>query len=110
MRRVISKPRNWVLEDDMQEAAGYLQTAAGLKAGAEAAIHAMWTIFEDPSAGGVTLVGASNAFNRLNQKVALHNIQIACPSFIHILISINQTSSRMIIVVSAEIQSTEGKT
>lgn len=41
LRRVISKPRNWVLEDDMQEAAGYLQTAAGLKAGAEAAIHAM---------------------------------------------------------------------
>ena len=94
----------------MQEAAGYLQTAAGLKAGAEAVIHAMWTIFEDPSTGGVTLVGASNTFNRLNQKVALHNIQIACPSFIHILISTNQTSSRMIIVVSAEIQSTEGKT
>ena len=41
LRRVISKPRNWVLEDDMQEAAGYLQTAAGLKAGAKAAIHAM---------------------------------------------------------------------
>ena len=41
LRRVISKPRNWVLEDDMQEAAGYLQTAAGLKAGAETAIHTM---------------------------------------------------------------------
>ena len=56
LRTVISKTINWALKDDIQEAAGSLQTATGLKAGAEAAIHAIRTIFEDPSTEGVILV------------------------------------------------------
>ena len=87
MRRVIGKTINWILKEDIQEAAGPLQTATGLKAGAEAAIHSMRTIFEDPSTEAVILVDASNAFNSLNRKVALHNIQITCHSFSYILIN-----------------------
>ena len=52
----------------------------------------------------------SNAFNSLNRIVALHNIQIACPSLSHILINTYRTSSRMIILGGAEMQSTEGTT
>ena len=68
LRRVIGKKINWVLKDDIQDGSGSLQTATGLKAGTEAAIHAMRTIFEDPSTEGVILVHASNPFNSLNQK------------------------------------------
>ena len=70
----------------------------------------MQTIFEEPLTEGVILVDASNAFNSLNRKVALHNIHIACPSFSHMLINTYQTSSRIIIMGGAEIQSTEGET
>ena len=110
LRRVIGKTINWVLKDDIQEAARSLQTSTGLKAGAKAAIHAMRTILEDPSTKGIILVDARSTFNSLNRKVALHNIQIACPSFIHILINPCRTSSRMIIIGGADIHSTKGTT
>ena len=90
LRRVIGKIINWVLKDKIQEAVGSLQTATGLKAGAKEAIHAMRTIF-DPSTEGAILVDAINSFNSLNRRVALHNIQIACPSFSHVLINAYQT-------------------
>ena len=64
LRRVIGKAINWILREDIQEAAESLQTATGLKAGAEAAIHAMRTMFEDPTTKGVILVDVSNAFNK----------------------------------------------
>ena len=70
----------------------------------------MQTIFEEPLTEGVILVEASNTFNSLNRKVALRNIQIACPFFSHILINTYETSSRVIIMGGAEIQSTEGTT
>ena len=41
LRRIIGKTIAWTLKDDIQEAAGRLQTATGLKNGAEAAIHSM---------------------------------------------------------------------
>ena len=91
LRRVIGKIINWVLIDKIQEAVGSLQTVTGLKAGAKAAIHAIRTIFEDPSTEGAILVDASNSFNSLNRRVALHNIQIACPSFSHVLVNTYQT-------------------
>ena len=41
LNRVIDEPINWVLQDDTKEAVRSLQTATGLKAGAEAIIHEM---------------------------------------------------------------------
>ena len=77
----MGKTINWILREDIQEAVGSLQTAAGLKTGTEAAIYAMNTIFEDPATEGFILADGSNAFNGLHRRVALHNIQISCPSF-----------------------------
>ena len=70
LRRVMGKAINWILREDIQEAAGSLQTATSLKAGAEVAIRTMRTIFEDPTTERVILVDASNTFNNLNRTVA----------------------------------------
>ena len=61
------------MKDGIQEFAGPLQTAIGLKAGTEAAIHSVRLIFEDSSTEAVILVNANSAFNSINRKVALHN-------------------------------------
>ena len=110
LNRVIDEPINWVLQDDTKEAVRSLQTATGLKAGAEEIIHEMWNIFEDPSTEGVILVDTSNAFNSLNRKLALHNIWIAFPHFSHILINTYRASSRKITMGGAGIQSAENTT
>ena len=79
LRRIVGKCVNKALGNDVQLAAGALQTCAGMESGVEAAIHAMSTIFEEDQCEAVLLVDAENAFNRLNREVALHNIQRTCP-------------------------------
>ena len=68
-----------MVRQDVQDAAGTLQTCTGVESGIEAAIHAMASIFKDETCEAVILVDADNAFNRLNRAVALHNIQRSCP-------------------------------
>ena len=46
----------------------------------------------------------------MNRKIALHNSQVTCTSFIKILINTYRSPSRLIILGGAEIQSTEGTT
>ena len=94
----MGKAINWILkEDNMQKSAGPLQTATGLKVGAGAAIHSVRLIFEDSSTEAVILVDTNNAFNSINRKVALHNIQETCPSFSKVLINTYRSPSRLII-------------
>ena len=65
---------------------------------------------KDSSTEAVILVDANNAFNSINRKLALHNIQVTCPLFSKILINPYRSSSRLIILDGAEIQSTESTT
>ena len=108
--RIIGKAIAWSLRTEIQEAAGPLQVSSGLKGGSEAAIHAMRDIFENDATDAVILVDASNAFNRLNRQVALHNIQYLCHPFSQVLINTYRTSSRLFIIGGGEIQSQEGTT
>ena len=93
LRRIMEKAINWILKDDIQRSAGLLQTATGLKAEAEAAIYSTRRIFENSSTEAVILVDVNIAFNSINRKVALHNIQVTFPSFGKILISIYPSPS-----------------
>ena len=93
-----------------QQDAGPLQVATGLQEGAEAAIHSMKLIFEQNSTDGVILIDASNAFNSLNRKAALHNIRIICPEFSIVLINAYRLPVRMFIQGGEEILSVEGTT
>ena len=81
LRRIVGKAIAWDLKIDFKEAAGPIQVCAGHQAGAEAAIHAMRTNFQEENTEGVLLIDASNAFNSMNRAVTLHNIQIMSPSF-----------------------------
>ena len=63
---------------------GPLQLAAGHMSGIDAAIHSMRNFFNDSDSGGVLLVDAENAFNLLNGRVALYNIQYSCPHCVNI--------------------------
>ena len=110
LRRIVGKVIGWVLKEDIQEAAGPLQSAAGLKGGAEAALHSMREIFNAQDTETVILVDASNAFNSLNRMVALHNIRILCPAFSTVLINTYREPSRLIISGGIEIMSKEGST
>ena len=98
------------MKDEIQEAGGPLQVSTGLKGGAEAAIHAMKEIFEDESTDAIILVDASNAFNRLNRKAALHNVQYLCPPFATILINTYRLPARLFLSGGGEISSQEGTT
>ena len=81
LKRLIGKLLIHVVKKDITDAAGPLQTCSGLKAGIEAAIHAMRGKFGDDESEGILLVDAENAFNKLNRKTALQNIKVLCPPF-----------------------------
>jgi len=80
-RRIHANTILYIIGNDIQLAAGAVQTCAGQNTGAEAAAHAMKSLFEKEGTEAVLLVDADNAFNRINCQAALHNINILCPSF-----------------------------
>ena len=110
LRRIVGKTISWALSDEIQTAGGSLQVSTGLKGGAEAAIHAMKSVFEKECTDAVILVDAENAFNRLNRQAALHNIQYLCPSFSTVLINTYRKPSCLFITGGGEIKSAEGTT
>jgi hypothetical protein len=85
LRRMIVKCVSKATGNDVQMAAGAFQTCAGVQSGIEAAIHAMARTFRNEECEAVILVDADNAFNRLNRKVALHNIRRSCLSLYQFL-------------------------
>ena len=78
--------------------------------GCEAAVHAMRSIFQASETEAVLVVDASNVFNSINRKAALHNVCIICPSLAQTLINTYRATVRLFVTGSDEIASTEGTT
>ena len=97
LRRIIGKCVVSLLKSDIQHAAGCLQMCTGIRSGIEAAVHMNERAWADPSTEAVLLVDADNAFNRLNRKVALHNIQQICPPIYTYLFNHYQAPSDLIV-------------
>ena len=97
-RRIIAKAMLKTVRDDIQAAAGPLQTCAGHEGGCEAAVHAMREIFTFNDTEAILLVDASNAFNAINRQAALHNIQVICPAISTILSNTYQAPIKLFIV------------
>ena len=64
-----------VVKENIKKAAGCLQLCAGQEAGCEAAIHAMLKTFKSNETEAIIIVDAENAFNSINRKALLHNIE-----------------------------------
>ena len=92
------------------ESAGDLKLYAGHPAGCEAAVHAMSEIFAEEETDAVLLVDATNAFNSINRKVMLNNIQYTCPSMAVCTYSCYITASRLLVKGGKEISSVEATT
>ena len=111
LRRIISSATVTLLKPDLIAVTAPLQTCAGLRGGIEAAIHAMRRMFEDEETEAILLVDASNAFNALNRKAALHNIQYTCPELSTFLHNLYQGEAELFLPNSEEIiYSREGTT
>ena len=80
LRRVIGKIVMKLLKRDLLKATGSLQLCAGQDAGSEAAIHAVYEMFNKEGTEAILMVDASNAFNARNREAFLHNTKTLCPS------------------------------
>ena len=113
LRRIIGKVVVDNRREDIINAAGPLQTCAGLKSGIEASVHAMRRVFEKEETEALLLVDAENAFNNLNRKAALHNIRELCPPFHRYLANTYRLPAKMIVKDQGKIDiilSEEGST
>ena len=108
LRRFLAKAVIRVVRSDIQTAAGCLQVCAGHESGVEAAIHAMSGFCKEEECHGI-LVDATNAFNALNRRVMLRNIQVLCPSVSVIVINFYRQPASLY-VHGEFIQSLEGTT
>ena len=109
LRRIVGKVTISAMKPDILQAVGTTQLCAGQDGGCEAAVHAMRLTFADDNCQGALLVDASNAFNRLNRKVALQNVRLLCPSLAMILHNVYQDSTSLY-VDGETIPSNEGTT
>ena len=107
-RRLIGRATAKVVELDVLRVTAPLQTCAGVPSACEAAVHSMPGLFEKPGAEGVLLVDASNAFNALNRKAALHNIPRICPALAKIFANTYSTPIRLFVSGGGEVLSQEG--
>jgi len=78
-RRILAKAILSIVGNEIQLAAGALQTCAEQDAGSEAAIHAMRNLFEKENTEAIILVDADNALTELVVKL----LSITLTSYVH---------------------------
>ncbi len=110
LRRIVGKAILGAIKLDILESAGCLQLCAGQQAGCEAAAHAMGEIFNEEETDAVLFVDAANAFNSLNRKAMVHNMQYLCPPMAMYIKNCYGTPSRLFVLGGKEICSDEGST
>lgn len=101
LRRIVGKSVTTILKNDIQVGGGCIQTCTGLRSGIEASIHAASEMWHDPSTEAILQVDAENAFNRLNRKVALHNIREVCPPIHRFLQNHYQIAAKLMVSKSS---------
>ncbi len=81
LRRIMEGCAISVVRHYIKLACGTLQTCSGVKSGIEAAVHAMAEKFVEDKTEGLLLVDATNAFNSINQEMALDSVAERCLVF-----------------------------
>ena len=67
-------------------------------------------IFNDDKTKGSLLIDAENAFNRINQKVILHNLKFICPVTVTYISNCYMCYSRLFIIGGGKLLSKEATT
>ena len=110
IRRIIAKAILRVVGHDVEEACGYLQKCSGCPAGLQAAVHAVQQMYGQQETEGLLLVDATNAFNSLNRRAALHYVRYLCPALSTCLHNCYNTPSMLFVSRGGELASQEGTT
>ena len=110
LRRIVGKVTVSTLRDNIIISVGQLQVCAGQESGCEAAVHSMSKMYKEEHTEVVLLVDATNAFNSVNRKIFLHNINVVCPSISIYVQNCYTLQSRLFIIGRTEIQFYEGTT
>ena len=108
-RRIVGKSIMELVKDDVVNAAGSLQLAAGQPTGCEAAVHAMRQLFAAEETQGILLIDAHNAFNSLNRRVAMWNVHVLCPALGPVVVNTYRSNIHLF-VGDETILSVEGTT
>ena len=82
MRRIIGRTITKCLKNELMSLGSNYQFCLGQKCGIEYAIHTLRDQYSKTSADAILLIDAENAFNSLNRKLALKNIENTCPSLL----------------------------
>ena len=80
--RIIGRTITKRLKNELMSLGSNYQLCLGQKCGIEYAIHTLRDQNSKTSANAVLLIDAENAFNSLNRKLALKNIENTCPSLL----------------------------
>ena len=105
LRRITGKVVMYIANKDVKDTAGSLQVCAGQKAGSEAAIQAIYDVYQQDENDAVLLVDADNAFNSINRKAMLHNIALTCPLITTFIANCYMEPARLFVVGNHEIKS-----
>ena len=99
-----------VVKEDVIDSSSSVQMCSGQEAGCEAVIHSMRELFEDQESEAVRLVDAANAFNNINRKALIRNIEVLCPIFGRYVKNCYKIPVRLFVIGGKEILSREGTT
>ena len=95
-----------VVKGDIKKAAGCLQLCAGQEAGCDA-IHAMHRIFKSNKKEAILIACKENAFNSMNQKALLHNIEYLCPIIATFFYDCYALPARLFIISGKQLRSSK---
>ena len=82
LRRIIGTCIARCVSADLKHLGSNIQLCLGQKCGIEHAIHTLREEFDADESCSILLIDASNAFNLLNRKLALENIETICFSLV----------------------------
>ena len=109
-RRIAGKVVMNILKKDVMNGTGSPQYCAGVEAGAETTICAMYDIYNDEQLEAVLLVDAENAFNTVNRNIMLHTTSVLCPLISTYVSNFCQSAARLFVISGEEILSKAGTT
>ena len=110
IRRIVGKAILSVIKPMVVDNAGFQQLCAGQESGTEASIHSLREILDEDDTDGVLFLDASNAFNSINRKAMINNLQHTCPTIANCIRNTYSFPSRLFVQGGVEIESSEGTT